>query len=147
MSSPKELVHQIFQLSRTMTSHLNKEMAEYHLTHAQFVILQYLIKNTGSSSLVDIARYLNVEKSSVTRTVNRLEKSDYIEQMPSTDHREKRIKLDDSRKKVIPIVNRIEEQFESKAFKGISNEELDTTFQTLFKIMQNINKSEEENFE
>ncbi len=75
LSNPKELVHQIFQLSRAMTSHLNKEMAEYNLTHAQFVIIQYLIKNTGSSSLVDIARYLNVEKSSVTRTVNRLKKA------------------------------------------------------------------------
>jgi len=147
LRSPKELVHQIFQLSRTMTSQLNKEMAEYNLTHAQFVIIQYLIKNPGSSSLVDIARYLNVEKSSVTRIVSRLEKSDYIEQMPSTDHREKRIKLDDSRKNVIPLVNRIEEQFESKAFKGISNEELDTTFQTLLKIMQNINKSGDEHFE
>ena len=90
---------------------------------------------------------MNVEKSSVTRIVNRLEKSDYIEQVPSTDHREKRIKLDDSRKEVIPFVDQIEEQFESKAFKEISNEELDTTFQTLFKIMHNINKPGDENFE
>ncbi len=36
---------------------------------------------------------------------------------------------------------------EEKAFKEISNEELDTTFQTLFKIMQNINKPGDENFE
>jgi MarR family transcriptional regulator for hemolysin len=147
LNNPKELVHQIFQLSRAMTSHLNKELAEYNLTHAQFVIIQYLIRNTGSSSLVDIARYLNVEKSSVTRTVNRLEKSDYLEQVPSTDNREKRIKLDDSRKEVIHIVDQIEEQFERNAFKGISSEELDTTFQTLFKIMKNINKPGDENFE
>ncbi len=61
--------------------------------------------------------------------------------MPSKDHREKRIKLDDSRKEVIHMVDQIEEQFERNAFKGISVEELDTTFQTLFKIMKNIEQT------
>jgi DNA-binding MarR family transcriptional regulator len=67
--------------------------------------------------------------------------------VPSTDNREKRIKLDVSGKEVIPMVDQIEEQFKRNAFKRISSEELDTTFQALFKIMKNINKPGDENFE
>jgi hypothetical protein len=36
------------------------------------------------------------------------------------------------------MVDQIEEQFERNAFKGISGEELDTTFQTLFKTQKKL---------
>ena len=139
MSNLQELVHQFFQVSRTMTNDLNQRMAEYKLTHAQLAIVEYLLKKENSSSLVDIAKYLNVEKSTVTRAVNHLEKNNYILQVPSKDSREKRIILSDSSKGIQSTVQQTKEGFERAAFKDISNEELDVTFQTLLKIWNNLN--------
>ena len=146
MNSNK-FIHQVFQLSRTMVNNLDKRMAEYNLNHSQLVIFQYLIKRVDSSSLVDIAHYLNVEKSSVTRTVNRLENRGFIEQVPSKDKRERRIKLTDSGKEVYAYIHRIEEKFENNALQGISNEALEAAFQTLLRIYNNIHESGEKKSE
>ena len=142
MSNLQELVHQFFQVSRAMTNNLNQRMAEYKLTHAQLAIIEYLLKKEDSSSLVDIAKYLNVEKSTITRAVNNLEKNNYILQVPSKDSRERRIILSDSINEIQSMVQQTKEEFESTAFKNISNEELDVTFQTLLKILNNLNGDE-----
>ncbi len=137
-----ELVHQFFQVSRAMTNNLNQRMAEYKLTHAQLAIIEYLLKKEDSSTLVDIAKYLNVEKSTITRAVNHLEKNNYILRVPSKDSRERRIILSDSSNEIQSTVQETKEVFEGTAFKNISNEELDVTFQTLLKIMNNLNGDE-----
>ncbi|MGE7603414.1 MarR family winged helix-turn-helix transcriptional regulator [Peribacillus sp. NPDC097675] len=139
MRNLQELVHQFFQVSRTMTNDLNQRMADYKLTHAQLAVIEYLLKKESSSSLVDIAKYLNVEKSTVTRAVGHLEKNNYIHQVPSIDSREKRISLSDTSHDIRSKVQQTKEDFESAAFKGISNEEVDVTFQTLLKIWNNLN--------
>ena len=144
MSNLQELVHQFFQVSRAMTSNLNQRMAAYKLTHAQLAVIEYLLKKEDSSSLVDIAKYLNVEKSTITRTVNRLEKNNFIRQVPSNDNRERRIALSDFSNEIQSKVQKTKEAFESKAFKNISNEELDVTFQTLLKIFNNLNGDEQQ---
>ena len=139
MSNLQELVHQFFQVSRTMTNDLNQRMAEFKLTHAQLAIIEYLVKKGDSSTLVEIAKYLNVEKSTVTRAVNHLEKNNYILQVPSKDSREKRISLSESSNDIQSTVQQTKEDFDHAAFKDISNEELDMTFQTLLKIWNNLN--------
>ena len=142
--SSNGFVHQFFQVSRAMTNNLDQRMAEYKLTHAQLAIIEYLVKKDDSSSLVDIAKYLNVEKSTITRTVNRLEKNNFIRQVPSNDNRERRIALSDFSNEIQSKVQKTKEAFESKAFKNISNEELDVTFQTLLKIFNNLNGDEQQ---
>ena len=137
-------VHQFFQVSRAMSNTLDQRMAEYKLTHSQLAIIEYLVKKDDSSSLVDIAKYLNVEKSTITRTVNRLEKNNFIRQVPSNDNRERRITLSDFSNEIQSKVQKTKEAFESKAFKNISNEELDVTFQTLLKIFNNLNGDEQQ---
>jgi MarR family transcriptional regulator, transcriptional regulator for hemolysin len=142
--SSNGFVHQFFQVSRAMTNNLDQRMAEYKLTHAQLAIIEYLVKKDDSSSLVDIAKYLNVEKSTITRAVNRLEKNNFIRQVPSNDNRERRIALSDFSNEIQSKVQQTKEAFESKAFKNISNEELDVTFQTLLKIFNNLNGDEKQ---
>ena len=142
--SSNGFVHQFFQVSRAMTNNLDQRMAEYNLTHAQLAIIEYLVKKDDSSSLVDIAKYLNVEKSTITRAVNRLEKNNFIRQVPSNDNRERRIALSDFSNEIQSKVQQTKEAFESKAFKNISNEELDVTFQTLLKIFNNLNGDEQQ---
>ena len=125
-----------------MTNNLNQRMVEYKLTHAQLAIIEYLLEKEESTSLVDIAKYLNVEKSTITRAVNHLEKNNYILRVPSKDSRERRIMLSDVANQIQSEVQQTKENFESTAFKNISNEELDATFQTLLKIVNNLNGDE-----
>lgn len=142
MSHRKELVHHFFQVARTMTNNLNQRMAEFKLTHAQLAIIEFLLKKENSSSLVDIAKYLNVEKSTVTRAVNQLIKNNYVLQVPSNDSRERRIVLSKTSYEIQSTVQQTKDDFENTAFNNISDEELDVTFQTLLKILNNLNGDE-----
>lgn len=139
MANLNDLVHQFFQVSRAMTKDLNHRMAPLQLTQSQLAIIEYLLIKDGSSSLVDIAKYLSVEKSSVTRAVKHLEAHDFIERAPSEDSRERRIILSSHAQNTQHDLKQAKKNFEANTFKDISEEELDVTFQTLLKMLNNIN--------
>ena len=105
--------------------------------HSQWGVIRFL-KEFGPSTLVDIANYLSVEKSSVTRTVDRLKKSEFIEEVSGKDKRERRIKLSDLGEQAYALVYEFAVEFENNGMKDISNEELEMTYQVLLKIMNNI---------
>lgn len=137
MENYYEFIHEILKLSRVFVSNLNKDLITHNLHSSQWRVMRSL-KELGPSTLVDIANYLSVEKSSVTRSVERLKKSEFIEEVPGKDKREKRIKLSDLGEKNYDIVYEIVTKFENNSVKGISNDELETTYQVILKIMNNI---------
>ncbi|MBQ0141108.1 MAG: MarR family transcriptional regulator [Kurthia sp.] len=139
MRTKKEIVHQFFQVSRTMTNTLNHRLAVYDLTHAQLAVIEYLASKSSSVSLVDIATYLHVEKSTVTRTVRILEKAGFIEQVASEDSREKRMILSDKTVQMQEEIQLTKNQFEEDLFQSISKDDLTVTYQTLLKLMKNLN--------
>lgn len=142
MNYSKELVHQFFQVSRAMTKHLNQRLNEFTVTHAQLAILDYLAETNEARSLVDIANYLNVEKSTISRSVKHLEKNGFIEHVTSADSRERRITFSAAFQSVQPMVKQTKESFETSVFHNISEEELLITYQTLLKIWNNLNGAE-----
>ena len=87
---------------------------------------------------MEIATYLSVEKSSVTRAVYRLSKSEFIKEVSGKDKRERRIKLSDLGEEAYVLGYAIAVKFDCHAMRGISKEELETTFQVLLKIKDNI---------
>lgn len=138
MNNYNHVMHQFFQLSRAMTKDLNKRLAPLQLTHAQLTVIDYLL-HKDNSSLVDIAKYLNVEKSSVTRVVNHLEKNDFVERANSVDNRERRIQMSDVGMQQQKMIQQTKDDFEAQTFHNISQQELDITVQTLLKMLNNIN--------
>ena len=129
-------------MSRIFINKLNEQIAKYDLHHSQWMIVYYL-KNFGPSSLVGIATYMNVEKSAVTRTVDRLEKSALIKRIPVIDKRERRIQLTDLGEEVYTACRQIVDKFELDILKGISNEERELVTNTLLKIRTNMINIEE----
>ena len=103
--------HHNLQFSRTFTKKLNEQLAKVDLFHSQWMIIYYL-KQYGSSTLVEISNYLDVEKPTVTRTVNRLEERKLIEQIPGKDKRERRIQLTDLGEKTYLKARKAVEEFE-----------------------------------
>ncbi|QGS69755.1 MarR family transcriptional regulator [Oceanobacillus sp. 143] len=53
----------------------------------------YCLKQIGPVTLVEISNHLDVEKPTISRTVNRLAEQQLIEEVPSNDKRERMIQL------------------------------------------------------
>ncbi|PJN91051.1 MarR family winged helix-turn-helix transcriptional regulator [Bacillus sp. mrc49] len=122
--------HQNLQFSRSFTKKLNEQLAKVDLFHSQWLIVFYL-NQYGSSTLVEISNYLDVEKPTVTRTVNRLEERDLIEQIPGKDKRERRIQLTESGKRTFQEAKKVVEEFEHQLLSGLAEEDLEVTQKTL----------------
>lgn len=84
----------------------------------------YCINMQQPVTLVEISNYLDVEKPTVTRTVKRLEELDLIKEVPSSDKREKRLRLteqgENSYLKGLEIVTR----FELELLNGITDKDI-----------------------
>ncbi len=133
-----QVFHDYLQLSRLLVNKLNEQLTENEFYHSQWLVLNYL-KNYGASTLVDISDYLHVEKSAITRTVNRLEQNQLIMQIPSEDKRQRKMQLTEEGEEKFTLGRKTVEEIESQALHGISQEEQKHFFETLTKIKHNLN--------
>lgn len=132
--------HHNLQFSRTFTKKLNEQLAKVDLFHSQWMIIYYL-KQYGSSTLVEISNYLDVEKPTVTRTVNRLEERKLIEQIPGKDKRERRIQLTDLGEKTYLKARKAVEEFELQLLEGLPEEDREATLRTLIFLKEKLQQS------
>jgi len=122
--------HQNQQFTRSFTKNLNEHLAAVDLYHSQWLVIYYL-KQFETSTLVEISDYLDVEKPTITRTVNRLEEWELIEKYPSKDKRERRIKLTAKGIKVSEEALQIVNSFESELLEEIPEADMKTTLRTI----------------
>ncbi|MEJ9229643.1 MarR family transcriptional regulator [Peribacillus butanolivorans] len=130
MSFHNGFFHHNLQFSRSFTKKLNEQLAKVDLFHSQWLIVYYL-NQYGCSTLVEISNYLDVEKPTVTRTVNRLEERKLIEQIPGKDKRERRIQLTESGERTYQEAKKVVEEFELQLMSGLVEEDRETTLRTL----------------
>ncbi|WP_285767983.1 MarR family transcriptional regulator [Peribacillus sp. SI8-4] len=129
--------HHNLQFSRSFTKKLNEQLAKVDLFHSQWLIVFYL-NQYGCSTLVEISNYLDVEKPTVTRTVNRLEERDLIEQVPGKDKRERRIQLTESGVRTFHEAKKVVEEFERQLMSGMAQEDLEVTQRTLMFLKEKL---------
>src|SRR6476620_8241188 len=113
-----EFFHHYLQVSRTFTKKLNVQLSKINMYHAQWSVIYYL-DISETATLVEISNYFDVEKPTITRTVNRLEELGLIEQIPGKDKRERRIQLTDSGVQKYEEGQRIVDEFEQNIMKDI----------------------------
>ncbi|MCK1994603.1 MarR family transcriptional regulator [Peribacillus muralis] len=140
MSFHNGFFHHNLQFSRSFTKKLNEQLAKVDLFHSQWLIVYYL-NQFGCSTLVEISNYLDVEKPTVTRTVNRLEERDLIEQIPGKDKRERRIQLTESGVKTFQEAKKVVEEFEHQLMSGLAEEDLEVTQRTLIFLKEKLKQS------
>jgi len=87
-----ELFHTLHQLSRQLTNKLNEALKPYGLFSAQWAVV-FVLKKKGSLTQKELCDYLFVEAPPMTRTIQRLVKQGYVNQVPGLDKREKHIQL------------------------------------------------------
>lgn len=129
--------HHYLQVSRAFTKKLNEQLSQINIYHAQWSFIYYLY-NAETATLVEISNYFDVEKPTITRTVNRLEELGLIEQIPGKDKRERRIKLTDSGKCMYLDGKKIVDEFEGNLMKDISEADRETTRRILLQLQKNL---------
>ncbi len=132
-----EFFHHYLQVSRAYTKKLNEQLSQINMYHAQWSVVYYLQKS-GTATLVEISAYLDVEKPTITRTVNRLEELGLIQQIRGKDKRERRIQLTDLGVQKYVEGRKIVEQFEKNLLKDIPEEDRERTHHTLLQLRKNL---------
>lgn len=101
---------------------INKE--KDYFNDSEFEMLRYIVKKDGIS-LVDLATYLNVDKSLITRMSKKLLKLGYIEILEDTNDKRKKILVATNKAKAIKQEVANEEViFYNACLKVLSEEEL-----------------------
>ena len=132
-----EFFHHYLQVSRSFTKKLNEQLSQINMYHAQWTVIYYL-HNSGTATLVEISNYFNVEKPTITRTVNRLEELGYVEQITGKDKRERRIQLTDLGVHRYEEGKKIVDEFEQNLMKDITEADREHTRQTVLQLQKNL---------
>lgn len=126
-----------FLVYRPLISKLNVLLSEYDLSYSLWQVILY-VKNNGPSTLVDISTYYNVEKPTITRRVQNLEEKLIVQVMPSKDRREKAIQLTELGEEIYKVCRQKITELEYSVMEGIPEDEQQSAFQILPKILDNI---------
>ena len=137
----QEFFYQFMLVYRPFENQLNSLLSKHQIQRAQWTVLFYLAKYE-SVPLVELSHYLGVEKPTTTRTVHRLQEQGYVEQMESSDKREKRMRLTNSGEKVYHDIRLYVDQFEQEILQGINEEEIMGAIDVLKHIRMNLLKGE-----
>jgi MarR family transcriptional regulator, transcriptional regulator for hemolysin len=133
-------------LYRPLISRLNDLLSESELSYSLWQVI-FFVKNNGPSTLVEISAHFNVEKPTITRTVQRLEEKQIIKAIQGKDRREKIITLSESGENLYQTFRQKITKLEYEVMRGIPREEQSAVFEILPKIRENIINLEGERYE
>lgn len=124
-------------LYRPLISRLNELLSEYELSYSLWQVI-FFVNNNGPSTLVEISNHFNVEKPTITRTVQRLEEKQIIKVIQGKDRREKIISLTELGEGLYQNCRQKITKMEFEVMKGIPVAEQNAAFEILPKIRENI---------
>lgn len=127
----------IFQM---MEKNLNKDLEDIDLTGMQAHVLIYLYKNRKNIiNQRDIEREFELTNPTVNGILNRLENKRFIKRVVSlNDARNKEIMITDKSISLIVEMKKKAKNMENKMTLGITKEELDTFYQVIKKMFNNV---------
>lgn len=87
-----DFFHSIHQLSRQLIKSKNEVLQPFGLYSAQWSVL-YVLKTRGTLTQKELSDYLSVEAPPMTRTIQRLVRQGFVQQVTGSDKRTKKIEL------------------------------------------------------
>ncbi len=133
-------------LYRPLISKLNELLSKLDLSYSLWQVMFYL-KNNGSATLVEISNHYNVEKPTITRTVQKLEEKEIVEVIPGRDRREKIIRLSKRGEEVYLLGRQKITELELSVMQGIALEDQNAAYKILPIIRENILKQKGDSYE
>ncbi|BDZ70875.1 MarR family winged helix-turn-helix transcriptional regulator [Methanobacterium petrolearium] len=130
----RHLCFKLGKVNRKIYRHCESELAPFNITPAQFYALSVLFNNDGIK-FKDMALRLNLDRSSLTGILDRMEKGGFIERRADPDDRRSiLIFLTDKSKKIGPELYTIAWGLDQKFKNKISPEEL----KILLKVLEQL---------
>ena len=136
----KEIGFYLKKIFQTMEKDLNKDLENIDLTSTQAHVLIYLYKNRKNIiNQRDIEREFELTNPTVNGILKRLENKGFIKRVVSlNDARNKEIMITDKSISLIAEMKKKAKNMENKMTLGITKEELDTFYQVIKKISNNV---------
>ena len=111
----------------------------YHLTKTELDVLLFLGNNPALDRAADIVRIRQITKSHVSMSVSSLEQRGFLyREYDSGDRRTAHLKLTEAALPILREASRIQQEFFSRIFAGLSEEELALWHAILDKVCRNI---------
>lgn len=141
-NSEQALFFLIKRTSRAFVRRLNRSFSEagYDITGEQWRILRCLWYKDGLRQQ-DLAERVHKDKTSITRSIDSMEKRDLVVRIPDRlDRRQKLIYLTDKGKRLREKSMEVAKKMSLEAQQGIESEHLDVFRDVLTKIHGNLSK-------
>jgi DNA-binding MarR family transcriptional regulator len=113
-------------------------LAEYDVSVAQWVVLRTLY-DREDTSLNEAACLVGVDKSSLSRMVDRLIQKNLIHRTEGTDRRSIHLSLTSTGKKLVPELTRLADENDSWFFRMLSIEEQGNLLNTIKELLKSNN--------
>ena len=122
---------------------LNHNMKDYNLSFGQYPILIRLY-DEGPSTQQNLAKIFQLNESTITRALNKLEEKEYIEKHPDYENKRKNyVKVTPKGAKIAKEVMDYDEKWDKICSENLSEKEFEEFKTTLKKIYSTIVKREE----
>jgi len=110
-------------LHRYRKSYVNRKLAAYDLSGVHFILLLALSHHDGASQ-EDMASHLCLEKTTIAKSVKKLEKSGYLTREKSlVDGRAYQVFLTPKGQELIPLIRKTVREWEAEVTADLSREE------------------------
>ncbi|MGX9135461.1 MarR family winged helix-turn-helix transcriptional regulator [Rummeliibacillus sp. JY-2-4R] len=141
----KKLFFDIILTYHPFDRQLNDFLLKHNLRRPEWAIL-YLLVSAPHLALIDVGRYLNMDRGNVTRAIKHLISLNIIEMHPSeTDRRKKNVIITENGHQIFNELLEKVNSFELELLEGISEEEQRITQETLEKVKNKLISREREN--
>lgn len=131
-------------VSRLMRRQFDRRVKDLKLTRAQWMFLYHLARSPGCSQS-DLAERLQIERISVSRQAERLEKGGWISRMDhARDGRAYRLQLQPKAEDVVQQLAELAQQLREEYFAGLPAERREALIQDLLLVKSNLLRLEAE---
>lgn len=128
----------IHDIARMMRIHFDRRGRELGLTRSQWWVLTGLYANEGVTQS-ELAEYMDIEKATLGRLLDRLEEKDWIERKADkSDRRIKRVYLTDTVQSLMRQLRAIGAEVRKDSLGGMDEVEHNAFVDTLLKIQSNL---------
>ena len=119
----QSFVFWINRLSGLMQDHFNQQLSQYEVTWPQWMVLNVLYHNLGQTP-VKIAECIGVDRSAITRLVDRLENKGFVErEHDKLDRRSIKLHITDSGKQIMDSINDLAKRHQAHFLKDLHSSE------------------------
>ena len=134
----------IGELSKAAHKYFQSEFKSLSIGHAQIATIMYVSRHEGVSQY-ELAKYLHLDKSSITSQIRLMEQNGYIQRTPAeNDARVMQISLTDKTKEILPQLKAVFADWTETLLDGFGDAEQEELFQYLKRMQFNARKKLEE---